>query len=323
MAAGRGPLTDFPASIGRYAAYAGFTLPEGPADRVRPLSRGEGPVRQPSPKSLVEIIAKHPWHSLRDAAILSAAMTFAVLLARRYDLFAFFAALADPQKVISPAEAVLLAVLFALCIYIFVARRLNEERHDEAYQLHLEREMRELRELAMQDPLTRLPNRRALLTALETAISRCGPGCPKHAFFLLDLNGFKRVNDLHGHAVGDHVLQLVVERLRHVSRPNDLLGRLGGDEFAVLSYDVDRASALAIGVRLAAALKNTISVEGRAHELGIAVGGALVPDDGTTCEAIVRKADLAMYRAKDEEGSALAFFDPAIDSLDEGHKATG
>ena len=63
----------------------------------------------------------------------------------------------------------------------------------------------------------------------------------KHVFFILDLNGFKRVNDLHGHAVGDSVLQVVVERFKRVARPSDVLGRLGGDEFAVLSYDVDRA----------------------------------------------------------------------------------
>ena len=280
-------------------------------------------MRRFGPSSLVEIMAKHPWHSLRDGAVLSAVMALAVLIARRYDIFAFFEALADPQRTISPAEAVLLAGLFALCIYVFVVRRINEERCDETYQIKLEREMCELRELAMQDPLTQLPNRRALLTALEVATARCGPGSPKHAFFLLDLNGFKRVNDLHGHAVGDHVLQLVVERFRSVARPNDLLARLGGDEFAVLSYDVDRATAFAIGTRFATALQNIISADGHAHEVGVAIGGALVPDDGVTCEAILRKADLAMYRAKEQEGSALTFFDPAIDTLDESRKVAG
>jgi diguanylate cyclase (GGDEF)-like protein len=271
-------------------------------------------VRRFGPRPLVEIITKHPWSSLRDGLLLSALMTMAVLTARHYDIFAFFSALADPQRTISPAEAVLLAALFALCIYVFIARRLNEERCDESYQLDLEREMHELRELAMQDPLTELPNRRALLIALEAASASCGPRDPKHAFFLLDLNGFKRVNDLHGHAVGDHVLQVVVDRFRRVARPNDLLARLGGDEFAVLSSDVDRASALAIGARFAAALTNAISVDGHTHEVGVAIGGALFPDDGVTCETILRNADLAMYRAKEQEGSALAFFDPAVDT---------
>lgn len=275
------------------------------------------------PRSLVEIVAKHPWHSLRDGLVLSGIMTFAVLLARHYDLFAFFKSLADPERSISPAESVLLATLFAACIYIFVTRRLNEERCDEANQLHLEREMRELRQLAMQDPLTQLPNRRVLLTALEGAMATCGPDCPKHAFFLLDLNGFKRVNDLHGHAVGDHVLQIVVERFRHVARPNDLLARLGGDEFAVLSYDVDRASAHTIGARFAGALQRAIHADGHMHELGVAIGGALFPDDGVTCEAILRRADLAMYRAKERDGSALAFFDPSVDATRPARSAIG
>jgi diguanylate cyclase (GGDEF)-like protein len=219
---------------------------------------------------------------------------------------------------------VLLAALFAACIYIFIARRLSDERCDEASEFHLEREMRELRQLAMQDPLTHLPNRRALLMALEAATSNCGPGCPKHAFFMLDLNGFKRVNDRHGHAVGDHVLQIVVERFRRAARPNDLLARLGGDEFAVLSYDVDRASALDIGARFASALQHAIASDGHTHELGVAIGGALFPDDGITSEAILRKADLAMYRAKEGEGSSLAFFDPAVDALQSSaHKAIG
>jgi len=272
-------------------------------------------VRRFGPRSLVECITKHPWQSLRDGVVLTAFMTVAVLIALHYDIFTFIAALADPYRDISPAEAALLAALFAFCVYVFVARRINEERSDEACRLQLEREMCELRELAMQDPLTQLPNRRALLTALDAVAAGCGPRCPKHAFFILDLNGFKRVNDAHGHTVGDHVLQVVVERLRRVARPNDLLARLGGDEFAVLSYDVDRKSALNIGTRFAAALNDAVYVDGHVHEVGVAIGGALFPDDGVTCEAILRKADLAMYRAKEQDGSAIAFFDPAIDTL--------
>ena len=280
-------------------------------------------MRRFGPNTLVEIIAKNPWHSLRDGAVLSAVMALAVLIARHYDIFAFFESLADPSRTVSSAEAVLLAGLFMFCIYIFIARRITEERCDDTYQIRLERELRELRELAMQDPLTRLPNRRALLTALEAATAGRGSGCHQHAVFLLDLNGFKRVNDLHGHAVGDHVLQLVVERFRRVARPNDLLARLGGDEFAVLSYDVDQASALGIGMRYAAACESVISAEGYTHEIGVAIGGVLFPDDGVTCEAILRKADLAMYRAKERSGSAVVFFDPAIDTLGESRKFAG
>ena len=101
---------------------------------------------------------------------------------------------------------------------------------------------------------------------------------PQHALFMLDLNGFKRVNDRYGHAVGDHVLQVVVERFRRVARPSDLLARLGGDEFAVLSYDVDKLGAQAIGKRFAAVLKNDIAADGHLHGIGVSIGAALFPE---------------------------------------------
>ncbi len=266
-------------------------------------------------KMLGRTIVRHPWSSLRDALVLSGLMAFAVLLAWRYDLFAFIKTLADPQRTISPPEAVLLSILFVACVYTFIVHRLAENRLDALSASELAGEMRKLRELAMQDPLTRLPNRRALLAGLEVATAACNAGDRRHAFFILDLNGFKRVNDLCGHTVGDHVLQAVVERFRRVARPTDLLARLGGDEFAVLSYDVDRACEIAIGDRFMSALANAISTDGYLHEIGVAIGATLLPDDGSTCEAILHNADVAMYRAKAQPGSALAFFDTAVKEL--------
>ena len=275
------------------------------------------------PRLLIQIIAKHPWSSLRDALVLTGVMTLALLIALHYDLFEFIAALADPRYGISPAEAVLLAAMLGIGIYLFVGRRLKEERWDDASQERLHREMSELRELAMQDPLTLLPNRRALLSALEAATEVCGPGCPQHAVFLLDLNDFKRVNDRFGHAVGDHVLQVVVERFRRVTRPSDLLARLGGDEFAVLSYDIDKRAAQAIGERFAVALKSEIAADGHLHGVGVSIGAALFPADGTTKDTILRHADLAMYRAKGEESSSVVFYDSVIDAAPSAHEAAG
>jgi diguanylate cyclase (GGDEF)-like protein len=171
-------------------------------------------------------------------------------------------------------------------------------------------QLRELRALALQDSLTGLPNRRALLSALTTATASPPSDSRKHAFFLIDLNDFKHVNDLHGHALGDQVLQVVAERFRTVARPSDLLARLGGDEFAVLSYTVDRDTAYAIGLRFIAALESEIQVGGHSHEIGASVGAALIPDNGTTAEGIIHKADLAMYRAKGQDRPSLLFFEP-------------
>jgi diguanylate cyclase (GGDEF)-like protein len=274
------------------------------------------------PNLLTQIIRKHPWSSLRDGLVLAGIMTLAVLAARRYDLFVFLEQLADPKRAISPAEAVVLAAMFAAAIWIFVRRRLGEEHCDAIDHERLEEEVAKLRELALQDPLTSLPNRRALLEPLE-AIAAGHAGRRRHAFFLLDLNGFKRVNDCYGHAVGDHVLQVVVERFRRVARHGDLLARLGGDEFAVLSYDVDREAAQHIGNRLATALGNGIAADGHSHEVGVAIGGVLCPDDAKTSEAILRMADIAMYRAKEIKGSAIVFFDSAIDTRATKRAAAG
>jgi diguanylate cyclase (GGDEF)-like protein len=279
-------------------------------------------VSRSGPRVLVKIIKRHPWPSLRDALLIAGIMTFAVMLARRYDLFAFLKDLADPRKGISPAEGVLLGVLFALSIYVFVQRRLGEARNDANNQAQLEREIRELRELAMQDPLTKLPNRRVLLAALEAATAHSA-GAQQHAFFIMDLNGFKRVNDACGHAVGDEVLQIVAERFRRAARPTDLLARLGGDEFAVLSCNVDSKDAHAIGTRFAAALDQGIRTGSHSHDIGVAIGAAMIPEHGVTGETILHNADLAMYRAKGTAHSSLALFDPAVDVSRAGLKAIG
>ncbi len=212
-------------------------------------------------------------------------------------------------------EIIFLSVLLVAGAVLFVLRRLREERRETARAFALELEIRDLRQQATQDPLTNLPNRRAMLAALAEVTS--GPRCDghRHAFFLLDLNDFKHVNDRHGHAVGDRVLQMVVERFRAAARPSDMLARLGGDEFAVLSYDVDKDGASAIGERFVAALASPIQAEGHTHNAGVSVGATLIPDDGVTPQEILRNADLAMYCAKKAACSSLAFFEPGRKGL--------
>jgi diguanylate cyclase (GGDEF)-like protein len=261
------------------------------------------------PKSLVRAIIKNPWSSVQDGLLLSSVMLVATLLALEYDLFWFVSVLSESQRKISLAEAMFLTVLLAFCIFAFVIRRLREERRDAVRHVVTKNQVRELRALALQDSLTGLPNRRALLSALTSATASPSSDGHKHAFFLIDLNDFKHVNDLHGHALGDRVLQVVAERFRTAARPSDLLARLGGDEFAVLSYNVDRDTAYAIGLRFIATLESEIQVGGHSHTIGASVGAALIPDDGTTAEGIVHNADLAMYRAKGQDQNSLVFFE--------------
>ena len=274
------------------------------------------------PRTLVKVIGKHPWSSLRDAVVLSAVMLFAVLMAQRYDIFGFIQSLAEPRREISPAEAVALGCLGAICVWIFIARRLNEERNDTVSPTVLANELSELRALASQDPLTNLPNRRVLLQALDVALQVAPAGGRSHAIFLLDLNGFKSVNDRHGHAVGDLVLQAVVARFRRAARTNDVFARLGGDEFAVLSCNVDAEAARTIGQRFIGALRDEVSAGGTEHAVGVAIGAALYPGDGDTVETILRNADVAMYRAKSQPRSSLVFFGAGVDESVPGCRAT-
>ena len=262
--------------------------------------------------ALLRTIADHPWTSAQDFVLLVATMSVAALLALEYDLFRFAGELTVPERKITLAETIALTCLLAISLSGFILRRLHEQRQDSDRRIGVDLEMRKLRDLALLDPLTGLPNRRAVLARLDEVEGQTDGR--KHVFFLLDLNGFKRVNDLHGHAVGDRVLQVVVERFKRVARPSDVLGRLGGDEFAVLSYDVDKSAAAGIGQRFLSTLEKEIWAEGSCHDVGVSVGAAIIPDDGSSAQEILRNADLAMYRAKDKERSSLVFFDAATDN---------
>jgi len=259
--------------------------------------------------SLARTIIKNPWSSVQDGLLLSSVMLVGALLALQYNLFWFVSELSEPQRKISLAEVMFLTILLAFCIFAFVIRRLREARHGVARGVAAKTQMRRLKAMASQDSLTGLANRRVLLSSLTSAIATSSSDGRKHAFFLIDLKEFKRVNDLHGHSIGDRVLQVVAERFRAVARPSDLLVRLGGDEFGLVSYDVDRDSARTIGLRVIATLERGIQVGGRLYEVGASVGAAIIPDDGTTADEIVHNADLAMYRAKANDEASLVFFE--------------
>jgi len=261
------------------------------------------------PRSLARTIINNPWPSVQDGLLLFSLMLVGALLALQYNLFWFISELSEPQLRLSIAEAMSLTALLALCIFVFVVRRLREARRDVARRVATKIQVRRLKTMASQDSLTGLANRRVLLSALTSAVATSSDG-RKHALFLIDLNDFKRVNDLHGHSIGDRVLQVVAERFRTATRPSDLLVRLGGDEFALLSYDVDQDAARMIGLRFIATLESEIQVGGRLHEIGASIGASLIPDDGKTPDEIIHNADLAMYRAKGQDQRSLVFFEP-------------
>jgi len=259
-------------------------------------------------------IAENPRPSLQDGLLLVSVMLIGALLAVLYNLFWFYAELSEPQRKLSLAELVALTVLLGLCIFAFAIRRLREVRRDAVRQALTRSQIRQLSKMASHDPLTGLANRRELESALASAIASTADG-RRHALFLIDLNGFKHINDTHGHAMGDRVLQAVAGRFQAAARPSDLLARLGGDEFALLCYDLDQKTAHTLGQRIMEALDGQIGVAGRSYGIGASIGVALIPQNGSTADEIVHHADLAMYRAKSEERTALVFFEPpTVDS---------
>jgi diguanylate cyclase (GGDEF)-like protein len=173
-----------------------------------------------------------------------------------------------------------------------------------------ERRAREadLRHRATHDVLTGMPNRAALADALSHTLTDGG----KAAVLFLDLDRFKLVNDTHGHAVGDALLVALGRRLMTVIRPGDTVARFGGDEFVVLCPGVEEADlALEIAQRLTRALEEPFLVDGNelflTGSVGVAIGS---PDDGP--EDILRDADNAMYRAKEQGRPGYAFFDQGM-----------
>jgi diguanylate cyclase (GGDEF)-like protein len=166
----------------------------------------------------------------------------------------------------------------------------------------------EMRHLAYHDSLTGLPNRTLFSEHLERALARARRGGSRVAVLFLDLDRFKMVNDSLGHAAGDHLLVAVGERLRASLRATDVAARLGGDEFAVLAEDSDPVSgADAVAERILDALREPITVQGRELSVSASLGVAVSGGEGDA-EALLRNADLAMYRAKvDGLGRYLVF----------------
>ncbi len=165
---------------------------------------------------------------------------------------------------------------------------------------------------ARHDALTGLPNRSAVLDTLDVELAAASDTWPVSALFV-DLDRFKPLNDMYGHAFGDHVLREVAGRLRTAIRVDDTVARLAGDEFVVVTPGIDGAAAAELGRRLVAHLEELLEVDGRVVELTASVGVASTrtPCDG---EALVSDADVAMYSAKQLGRSEVVRFDRSMRS---------
>jgi diguanylate cyclase (GGDEF)-like protein/PAS domain S-box-containing protein len=190
-------------------------------------------------------------------------------------------------------------------------RRANEDLDRRLAELHQAEE--ELKRLARYDSLTGLPNRAFFLETLGQALLRAERRRARLGLVFVDLDGFKAVNDTLGHAAGDLMLRMVAERLRGCTRKSDVVARIGGDEFTILVQDLarpDDASLVAQGIL--DALLRSFHLNERDVPMSASIGLSVHPEDGTEGETLLRHADLAMYRAKQEGKSTYRFFTVAM-----------
>jgi diguanylate cyclase (GGDEF)-like protein len=187
---------------------------------------------------------------------------------------------------------------------VIVVQDITERRAAEARISHL----------ARHDALTGLPNRMQLMARVDDSLTRARRDAP-FALLCIDLDHFKQVNDSLGHPIGDRLLREVTARLQATVRDTDLVARLGGDEFAITQDNVAQPeSVTALARRIVAAIGAPYVIDGHRIVVGASIGIALAPQDGATGEALLKAADLALYRAKAEGRGAWCFFEPEMDA---------
>ncbi len=185
-------------------------------------------------------------------------------------------------------------------VRIAVARDVTEQK-----QLEMQ-----LQHMALHDPLTDLPNRVLLQDRLKTAFAQARRNKAQLCLLFIDLDGFKQINDAHGHLVGDCLLQKVAERLRGCTREADTVARMGGDEFVVLTNGVHAAgAAVCIAEKIRAAIAQPYAISGLNIRISPSIGIALYPEHGDDYQKLLKSADSAMYRAKSSGGDRSILFD--------------
>ena len=171
-----------------------------------------------------------------------------------------------------------------------------------------------VRRLALHDRLTGLPNRSLLHDRLNQELARARREGSMVAILLLDLDGFKDINDSLGYPFGDRLLGAIAQRITTAVRATDTLARLGGDEFALVQPQIRQtAEVLALAEKVLATVARPFAVDGQEVRTSTSIGIALFPQDGLDTDTLLQHAELALYRAKAQGRNQLRFFEPAMD----------
>ena len=172
--------------------------------------------------------------------------------------------------------------------------------------------------LATHDYLTNLPNRMLLEDRFELAVARAKRSKNKFGIIVIDLDKFKRVNDVHGHPFGDKVLVEVAWRLAEAVRASDTCARMGGDEFTVLAEEIhNKKDLLRVTEKLTRSLEPEISIDGKQVDVTASMGASIYPDHGAQLEQLMKAADIALYQAKNTQSGWKVFIDEQYTLLKE------
>jgi diguanylate cyclase (GGDEF)-like protein len=208
-------------------------------------------------------------------------------------------------------DAIFVLFMLSVALMVYGDRRYRDLSAEMKARISAESEARKL---ARHDPLTGLPNRRFFEERLEECL---GEASDSHrvAVLMLDLDGFRVVNDSHGHAVGDKALMEFARRVAVIAPADAFLARVGGDEFTIIVHRVIALDDLAnLARRIAAAVAEPFKIEQITVEFGVGIGIAIAPNDGVHADELVRRADRALYRAKAAGRSCVRFFEQEMDT---------
>ena len=214
-------------------------------------------------------------------------------------------------------SAILLYVVFLIIIYILIQKmRTKEQQYTQQLETDIATKIYEIKkqkdilyDQAHHDALTGLPNRVLFSDRLEHGIEKAKRHKIKIALFFIDLDHFKQINDSLGHPIGDRVLMVVTERLKAMIRKEDTLARLGGDEFTIIIEDMKEIQDVSLlAQKILEVLTQPIHIEGHTLYISCSIGISLYPQDDIDANNLIKYADAAMYKAKDEGRNNFQFY---------------
>jgi diguanylate cyclase (GGDEF)-like protein len=245
----------------------------------------------------------------RDAVAITAGAAACCLVEYYYDLAPVMLQFGIDHRDWEIDNLLFMLVIMSFALLIFGYRRVKD-----LSQAMRQRKLAELDalRLARHDPLTGLPNRRFFVEKLNESLSET-TDASRTAVLMLDLDGFKSINDAYGHAVGDLALEEFARRVTEVVRTRSILTRIGGDEFAIIAPNISSLDDLTVlARRIVTAVVEPFLVGKVQAMLGVGIGIAIAPEDGMDFEVLVQHADRALYRAKAEGRNSIRFFEAVM-----------